>query len=224
MYRWPPLFPKHRWHFSEQSPTLGSKPPDTFFLRDQALDLPNNYKLNKQHFEELRSLLPNLKTLNLECCPTLSDQDLASLVGFEATSSDTTGELRILFISLTWLVLEAVDDAKTMMLEHLNLTRTNIGDVGVAALVMKCKNLKYLFLSHTKITDVSLSLIAKHCPGLHTIDVTGCNVGNYGIQLIAQECNKSLVSLVVNDCHRVNDAIIPYLCYYCPSLSQLGIR
>lgn len=120
--------------------------------------------------------------------------------------------------------MEAEDGPETFSLESLNLTRTNIGDVGIGAIVMRCKNLKYLYLGHTQITDISLSLIAQYCPRLCTLNVEGCNIGNYGLQLIAQECKSNLETLVINDCPRVTDAIVPYLGFHCTQLRHLEIR
>lgn len=179
---------------------------------EQVLDLSNIYNLNKEHLTSLKDLLPKLQSLNLECCHTLTDADFATLVGFEQIA-DSNSE-----------VLEAEDDATTLTLESLNLTRTRIGDVGIGAIVMRCKNLKYLYLGHTLITDVSLSLIARYCPKLRVLNVEGCNIGNYGLQLVAQECKSNLETLVINDCTRVNDAIVPYLGFHCSQLRHFEIR
>eukprot|EP01127_Copromyxa_protea_P023705 TRINITY_DN8992_c0_g1_i1.p1 TRINITY_DN8992_c0_g1~~TRINITY_DN8992_c0_g1_i1.p1 ORF type:complete len:323 (-),score=23.05 TRINITY_DN8992_c0_g1_i1:64-1032(-) len=173
------------------------------------LDLSNNYTLNKQRLSDIKKSLPRLRSLNLEFCHTLSDEDFASMVGYELVPSTK--------------VLEAVDDTKTFSLESLNLARTKISDAGVAAIIVRCEEVRHLRLSHTRITDLSLSLIAQHCKRLVTLDVSGCDIGNYGIQLIAQEC-KYLADLKVNECTRINDGIIPYVCFYCPELNQLGIR
>jgi len=173
------------------------------------------YNLNNGHCESLRNDLQHVLSLNLESCHSLTDDDFSTLFGFHSVETSTPDLIR---------VLEPVDDSTPLKLESLNLTRTNIGDVGVAALVVKCKNLKHLYLSHTRITDFSLSLIAQHCSNLQTLEVVGCEIGNYGLQLIAQQFKARLVSLDVSDCYRVNDAIIPYLCFYCPNLERIGLR
>jgi len=179
-----------------------------------SVDLSNAYNLTKEHCEFLRNkCMQHIISLNLECCHSLTDDNASILFGFQQTETSTTTERE----------LEPVDDS-ILKLESLNLTRTNIGDVGVAAIALKCKNLKHLYLSHTRITDLSLSLIAQHCPALQTLEVVGCDIGCYGLQLIAQECKSNLVRLDISDCYRVNDAIVSYLCFYCPNLHYVGLR
>jgi len=214
---------KRRRHAKETSKeTISvSVPEDKLQYLKSTVSVPSNvnlancYNLTKGHCELLRNdWLQQIISLNLECCHSLTDDDFSTLFGFQPVETNTVADIR---------VLEPLDDS-TLKLESLNLTRTNIGDAGVAAIAIKCKNLKHLYLSHTRITDLSLSLIAQHCSNLQTLEVVGCDIGNYGLQLIAQECKSNLLTLDVSDCGRVNDAIVPYLCFYCPNLERLGLR
>lgn len=61
------------------------------------LDLANIYNLSKEHLSSVKDLLPKLRSLNLSCCHTLTDQDFVTLVGFETTDSQAKGESTILF-------------------------------------------------------------------------------------------------------------------------------
>jgi len=169
------------------------------------LEMSNCYGINKQHMNTLKnSWFAQLISISLEFCTSLTDADVASLTGFEPTTDNTT------------IVLEPVDVSECK-LESLNLAYTNLGDAGLVTLILACPNLKHINLKHTRITDWTLSLIAQHCRHIQTLDVSGCDVGSYGIQLVAQECKDNLHCLEMNDCPRVNVAVIPYLCFHCPT-------
>jgi len=179
--------------------------------------LSNCYDITREHCEILRTWLPNVVTLNMEFCHSLTDEDFTVLFGFQETKQDSEA-------AATTRVLESVDFNPISKLEVLNLSHTNIGDAGVAALALQCPNLKILYLQNTRVSDYALSALAQHCHGLTAVDVSGCTgIGSYGIQLLAQESSATLKSLDISDCIFINDAVVPYLCH-CPNLIQLGLR
>jgi len=179
--------------------------------------LANCYDITREHCETLREWLPNVVTLNMEFCHSLTDEDFIVMLGFQGT-----GETKVTKGKSAHYLLESVDHP-VRNLEVLNLSHTNIGDSGVAAIALQCPNLRIISLQNTRVSDYALSALAQHCRGLTAVDVSGTEIGSYGIQLLAQESTATLQSLELNDCVYVNDAVVPYLCH-CPNLVRLGLR
>jgi len=177
--------------------------------------LSNCYDITREHCEILRTWLPNVTSLNMEFCQSLTDEDFTVLFGFQEKETESEA---------TATILESVDFNPFSKLEVLNLSHTNIGDAGVATLALQCPNLKTLSIQNTRVSDYALSAVAQHCHCLTALDVSGCSgFGSYGIQLLSQERAATLKRLDVSDCAYVNDAVVPYLCH-CPNLTQLGLR
>jgi len=171
------------------------------------LDLSGCYQINKQSIEVIARELSesNLTSLNLEFCHYVTDEDLTLLFGnFDKNDGPRRGKQDLV---------------------SLNLSYTNISDLGIRVISMSCPNLKILKLNGMKnITDLSLSMIAKYCGQLSLLDIQDCaNISDYGVSIISQEC-KNLENLNLNGCQNVSNNIVSYLCYYNRSLKILDLR
>eukprot|EP01130_Rhizamoeba_saxonica_P002485 TRINITY_DN12279_c0_g1_i1.p1 TRINITY_DN12279_c0_g1~~TRINITY_DN12279_c0_g1_i1.p1 ORF type:complete len:374 (+),score=33.42 TRINITY_DN12279_c0_g1_i1:125-1246(+) len=175
----------------------------------QYLDLSGCYKICKPSMEIISEMWgDSLVSINLEFCHYINDEDLARLV-----SND-------LYLVRSKLITE-IEPSK---LNNINLSHTKITDLGIRAIVTKCKDLNVLKIHGcVNLTDLSLSMVAKYCKDLEYLDISGTNIGNMGVQLILQEC-KNLKVLKLNDCKNIGNQILPYLCYYSKSLNRLYLR
>jgi len=164
------------------------------------LDLGCCFQLDVESFRILsEKWLKTLISLNLEYC-SITDNTLATLLG-EPQSA-------------------------VLPLRKINLSYTNISDLGIRLLVQRCPKLKSITLKACRsITNVSLSLIAQHCQNISELNVAECTfIGNYGVQIIAQQAKTKLGLLDLNDCPEITDQVFQYLCFYCPNLKLLRIR
>jgi len=145
-------------------------------------------------------------SLNLEYCQNLTDGDLAVLLGCEENCPP--------------------NPSATLPLRKINLSHTNITDLGIRVLVQRCPKLKRITLKACQsITNKSLSMIAQHCKNIAELNIAECrNITDYGVQIILQQSKTNLSLLDLNDCSGVTDSILPYLCYYCPNIKQLRLR
>jgi len=175
-------------------------------VRDQSpkhLDMSCCFQLD---MESLKSIFEkwgkNLISLNLEYCDFITDNTLAVLLG---------GPLQ---------------KSAVLPLRRINLSHTNISDLGIRFLVQRCPKLKHITLKAChSITNTSLSLIAQHCQHVSSLNFAECsNITDYGVQIIAQQSKTNLSLLDLNDCPGITDQIFQYLCFYCPNLKQLRIR
>jgi len=144
----------------------------------------------------------NLISLNLEYCDFITDNTLAVLLGGPQPKS------------------------VVLPLRRINLSHTNISDLGILFLVQRCPKLKHIILKAChSITNTSLSLIAQHCQHISSLNFAECStITDYGVQIIAQQSKTNLGLLDLNDCPGITDQIFQYLCFYCPNLKQLRIR
>jgi len=171
------------------------------------LDLSGCYQINKQSIEVIARELSEspLTSLNLEFCHYVTDEDLTLLFGNNnKNDSPKMGKQDLV---------------------SLNLSYTNISDLGIRVISMSCPNLKILKLNGMKnISDLSLSMIAKYCGQLTHLDVQDCtNLTDYGVSILCQEC-KNLENLNLNGCENVSNSIVSYICFYNRSLKNLDLR
>jgi len=168
------------------------------------LDLSGCYQICKESIGVIASEYKDvLQSLNLEFCHYITDEDIVTLFGEVKEDGSRDNQLNMV---------------------SLNLSYTNISDIGLRTVTLNCPNLKVLKLRGMKnITDLSLSMIAKHCKSLTHIDVQECyNITDYGVSLISQEC-KLLEHVNVNGTNVTNN-FIPYICFYNHLIKELDLR
>jgi len=167
------------------------------------LDLSGCYQISTESIGIIANEYKDvLQSLNLEFCHYIADVDIVTLFGeVKEGSKENQGNMT-----------------------SLNLSYTNITDIGMRTITMNCPNLKILKIRGMKnITDLSLSMIAKYCKNLTQFDVQECGkITDYGVALVSQEC-KRLESLNLNG-SSVSNNFIPYLCFYNQSMKELDIR
>jgi hypothetical protein len=61
------------------------------------LNLKNNYSLNKEQLAEIRESMPRVHSLDLGFCHTLTEQDFATIVGFDLLPG-TKGEFKLVLV------------------------------------------------------------------------------------------------------------------------------
>jgi F-box/leucine-rich repeat protein 2/20 len=110
------------------------------------------------------------------------------------------------------------------LLEHLDISYTQIGDSGVIAIARGCPRLRVLDVSLTdgNVSDESLVEVARGCPRLQHLDVryTNCKITDTGVLAIVQSCSE-LRFLDVRYAGGVTDVSMRAVARYCPRLRQL---
>jgi len=168
-----------------------------------SLDMSCCFQLDVESFKIIYEKWgKTLISLNLEYCNSVTDITLGTLLGGGQPKS------------------------AVLPLRKINLSHTNISDLGIRFLVQRCPKLKSITLKAChSITNVSLSMIAQHCQNISELNVAECsNITDYGVQIIAQQSKSNLYLLDLNDCPEITDQLFQYLCFYCPNLKQLRIR
>jgi len=169
----------------------------------KCLDMGSCFQLD---VESLRILFEkwgkSILSLNLQYCHFITDSDLAILLG-----------------GRTHKHVE-------LPLRKINLSHTNITDLGIRLLVQRCPKLTSITLKACQsITNKSLSIIAQYCKNITELNISECStITDYGVQIILQQAKTNLSLLDLNDCQGITDSILHYLCFYCPNLKQLRLR
>jgi len=196
--------------------------------RSRALVLRNIPQLSNQTLEHLVLDQP-ITSLDMSCCFQL---DVESFVTIHEKWGKTLISLNLEYcnyitdITLATLLCGGKPISAVLPLRKINLSHTNISDLGIRFLVQRCPKLKSITLKAChSITNVSLSTIAQHCQNISELNIAECNnITDYGVQIIAQQSKSNLNLLDLNDCPKITDQVFQYLCFYCPNLKQLRIR
>jgi len=177
--------------------------------------------------EQLIKEYPFIKLLDMSSCSPL-DANSLQIISEKWIKSITFLNLRYCEFITDNLLDILLGSTTTVLptLRNINLSHTNITDLGVRLIVNKCPNLKIVNMNACRsITNLSVSMIAQHCTHISELNVEGCNnITDYGVQILAQQLKSNLRLLDLNDCSNITDQIFQYLCFYCPNLKYLYLR
>jgi len=177
--------------------------------------------------EQLTKEYPYIKILDMSSCSPI---DAFSLQTISEKWIKRVSVLNLQYCDfITDNLLDILLGGTTAVLPHLrniNLSYTNITDLGVRLIVNKCPNLKIVNMNACRsITNLSVSMMAQHYSQISELKVEGCNnITDYGVQILAQQLKSNLRLLDLNDCSNITDQIFQYLCFYCPNLKYLYLR
>jgi len=165
------------------------------------LNLSGSMDLSSHFLETIHDTMfgSHVVSLNLSFCHYLVDDDLALLMGNQINPN----------------------------IKYINLSFTQITDLGVMFITSKCPSLTRVTLKGCRgITHVSLSYLAQFCKHVQELVLSECpNIGDRGVQLIAQEINTNLTMLDMGDCPNIReDKTLLYLAHFCPNLSSLRLK
>uniref|UniRef100_A0A6B2LBN3 F-box/LRR-repeat protein 15-like leucin rich repeat domain-containing protein n=1 Tax=Arcella intermedia TaxID=1963864 RepID=A0A6B2LBN3_9EUKA len=153
---------------------------------------------------------------SLHCMRMLSDNNIfdVEVINFEYCTRLSDQHLRVLLRNPCTTV------------QSINLSFTNITDLGIHLLAKQCPNLTSINLKCcAHVSSKGLSAIAQYCARIERLNVAECQqVSDLGIQLIAQQSKTNLKSIDLSHCKLITDSIFHYLCFHCPNLDTLKLQ
>ena len=189
--------------------------------------------------------LPKLKTLVLGDSPTFAAVHDESLLGVVRGGALKHLDLPNCSGLTDRLFAELAEQCSA--LTHLDVSGTQIGDLGLITLAYNCPDLQYLRLAEcTAVSSGALTTLAMGCPQLKTLLLSGCHqLSEFsGLQqlhclqtLCLARCtqlddqqlesvlksNPELSNLGVCGCWLLTNASLRSLCDHCPALTALDI-
>lgn len=123
-----------------------------------------------------------MRSLDVSCC-NITTRSLERLV-------ESCPGLELLKL-LDWLLVDDMRVKKVgescSKLLSLNLSYTNVSDIGVLIIAQCCSGLQILTLEeYRRICDLSITQIVARCPNISSLDLRSCNVTNNSLILIAK--------------------------------------
>jgi len=183
-------------HLNRSNPTLFSSLATKGIKHVQVLSLRRNYR-------ELVQGVPNIKSLNLSGCYSLSDANL-----------DLTFSKEVL--SLTSL--------------NLSLCK-ELSDSSLTRIALKCPNLENIDLAGcSKITNGGLRFLSWNLSKLKTLNLRSCRqvsdagIANLcGMDDLPNPASLSLQSLSLQDCQKLSDDSLRYISQKMPNLKSINL-
>lgn len=176
-------------------------------------------KLTNNMLEAL-SAFPNLTSLNLNGCSSITDDALKFVA-----------KCNLEHLELFWNpalthqgILHLTQGPYVQNLTHLNLSGVKyLTDEAISGLVAKLPRLHHLDLTRLeRLRDPALVAISRHCPELRVLLLYACaNFTDEGILAIAEGCSK-LENLDLAGAQKVSDAALAAVAAKCPNLSWLN--
>lgn len=214
----------------------------------QALYLLDSCELTSLGIIELARYCKDLRKLDLSsCCATaITNESVMALSRgcSELRWLDLTGSGRdvsdksITLLALSCTKLETIKLPYNERITEISITAlahncprlvrvqmncTNITDTSIIALSTHCIHLQCLVLSYHNITDAALFSLATHLPGLRVLTLRKCpKITSAGIEALTKQCT-NLVSFVIEDCEKVDNACATTVVLYCRRLRVLEL-
>ncbi|CAG8604041.1 19248_t:CDS:2, partial [Racocetra fulgida] len=155
------------------------------------------------------ALLPNLKNLSMESCPTLNDEHISTLLKYQPSPSPLT------HIDLSNNQLLTDETLKELgnscpELTHLEVHEcTNFTDDGFIYIASKCTKLEVIDLEDCPcINDEVLQSFAAHLSDLKKICLSYCElITDDGVITLLQQCTK-ISRIDLDHCQLLTDAVL----------------